>query len=67
MSQDHKLQQKLNALICNCNIHLCLDKLQGQPAAPPAPPDEADRDRAEGRHGPVLQPVQVQHKQLLRG
>ena len=43
------------------------DQLQGEPAPPAAAPDEADRDRAEGRHGPVLQPVQVQHKQLLRG
>ena len=38
------------------------DQLQGEPAPPAAAPDEADRDRVEGRHGAVLQPVQVQHQ-----
>ena len=41
------------------------DQLQGEPAPPAAAPDEADRDRAEGRHGALLQ--QQQQQQLLRG
>ena len=31
------------------------DQLQGQPPPPPAQADEADRQRAEGRHAPHLQ------------
>ena len=44
------------------------DQLQGEPAPPAAAPDEADRDRAEGRHGALLQQQQQQQQQqLLRG
>ena len=43
---------------------LFVDQLQGQSAPPPAQADEADRQRAAGRHASHLQQG---HSHLLRG
>ena len=43
---------------------LFADQLQGEPPPPPAEADEADRERAEGRHASHLQQG---GPQLLRG